>query len=315
MGIFFVGFAAGVLLWGHLADTRGRRPAMLAGLALGLAGTLCALAAPAYPWLLAGRFLQALGLAACSVVTQTVLRDCLDGPRLTHYFVTLGTVLAWSPAVGPLTGQVLADGHGYGGVLAAIAVVVALLLGAVAWRWRETRPAPTGAVPLAALARRMLTDGALRLAVQRVAGLNLLVFSFYAAGPFMTGSLPGLGFGWVGLGVALAGSLGAACNRRLPATASAAIRCGMACAASRWARRRRRWPWRGGRSPAGCGPPRPCPCSSATAWRYPICWDRRCVAMAIAWAAPAHCSAWPTTACWDWDWRPRRGCRSIRRCR
>ncbi|MFY3672576.1 MFS transporter, partial [Achromobacter xylosoxidans] len=233
MGIFFVGFAAGVLLWGHLADTRGRRPAMLAGLALGLAGTLCALAAPAYPWLLAGRFLQALGLAACSVVTQTVLRDCLDGPRLTHYFVTLGTVLAWSPAVGPLTGQVLADGHGYAGVLAAIAVVVALLLGAVAWRWRETRPAPTGAVPLAALARRMLADGALRLAVQRVAGLNLLVFSFYAAGPFMTGSLPGLGFGWVGLGVALAGSLGAACNRRLPATAGAAIRVrhGLRCVA------------------------------------------------------------------------------------
>ncbi|CUI63075.1 Multidrug resistance protein D [Achromobacter xylosoxidans] len=233
MGIFFVGFAAGVLLWGHLADTRGRRPAMLAGLALGLAGTLCALAAPAYPWLLAGRFLQALGLAACSVVTQTVLRDCLDGPRLTHYFVTLGTVLAWSPAVGPLTGQVLADGHGYGGVLAAIAVVVALLLGSVAWRWRETRPAPTGAVPLTALARRMLADGALRLAVQRVAGLNLLVFSFYAAGPFMTGSLPGLGFGWVGLGVALAGSLGAACNRRLPATAGAAIRVrhGLRCVA------------------------------------------------------------------------------------
>lgn len=233
MGIFFVGFAAGVLLWGHLADTRGRRPAMLAGLAPGLAGTLCALAAPAYPWLLAGRFLQALGLAACSVVTQTVLRDCLDGPRLTHYFVTLGTVLAWSPAVGPLTGQVLADGHGYGGVLAAIAVVVALLLGSVAWRWRETRPAPTGAVPLTALARRMLADGALRLAVQRVAGLNLLVFSFYAAGPFMTGSLPGLGFGWVGLGVALAGSLGAACNRRLPATAGAAIRVrhGLRCVA------------------------------------------------------------------------------------
>ncbi|WP_051429161.1 MFS transporter, partial [Achromobacter xylosoxidans] len=233
MGIFFVGFAAGVLLWGHLADTRGRRPAMLAGLALGLAGTLCALAAPAYPWLLAGRFLQALGLAACSVVTQTVLRDCLDGPRLTHYFVTLGTVLAWSPAVGPLTGQALADGHGYGGVLAAIAVVVALLLGSVAWRWRETRPAPTGAVPLVALARRMLADGALRLAVQRVAGLNLLVFSFYAAGPFMTGSLPGLGFGWVGLGVALAGSLGAACNRRLPAAAGAAIRVryGLRCVA------------------------------------------------------------------------------------
>ncbi|MFY2566491.1 MFS transporter [Achromobacter ruhlandii] len=233
MGIFFVGFAAGVLLWGHVADVRGRRPAMLAGLALGLAGTLCALAAPAYPWLLAGRFLQALGLAACSVVTQTVLRDCLDGARLTRYFVTLGAVLAWSPAVGPLAGQLLADRQGYPGVLAAIAAAVAALLGSVAWHWGETRPAVTAPAPLARLARQMLADGALRLAVLRVAGLNLLVFSFYAAGPFMTGALPGLGFGWVGLGVALAGSLGAACNRRLPATADAAmrVRYGLRCVA------------------------------------------------------------------------------------
>lgn len=233
MGVFFIGFAVGVLLWGHLADTWGRRPAMLAGLATGLAGTLCALAAPHYGWLLGGRFVQALGLAACSVVTQTVLRDCLDGPRLTRTFVTLGAVLAWSPAVGPLTGQLLADRHGYAGVLATLAVVIALLLGSVAWRWHETRPARTGHVPLAALAGQMLADAALRLAVLRVAGLNLLVFSFYAAGPFMTGPLPGLGFGWVGLGVALVGSLGAAANRRLPAAADAErrVRYGLRCVA------------------------------------------------------------------------------------
>lgn len=233
MGVFFVGFAAGVFLWGHLADTWGRRPAMLAGLATGLAGTLGALAAPHYAALLGGRFVQALGLAACSVVTQTALRDCLDVPRLTRTFVTLGAVLAWSPAVGPLTGQLLADRHGYAGVLATLAVVIALLLGSVAWRWHETRPARTGHVPLAALAGQMLADAALRLAVLRVAGLNLLVFSFYAAGPFMTGPLPGLGFGWVGLGVALVGSLGAAANRRLPAAADAErrVRYGLRCVA------------------------------------------------------------------------------------
>lgn len=233
MGVFFIGFAAGVLLWGHLADAWGRRPAMLAGLATGLAGTLCALAAPHFGWLLAGRFVQALGLAACSVVTQTVLRDCLEGPRLTRTFVTLGTVLAWSPAVGPLTGQWLADRQGYGGVLATLAAAVALLLGSVAWRWNETRPARAVQAPLTALARAMLADAALRLAVLRVAGLNLLVFSFYGAGPFMTGPLPGLGFGWVGLGVALVGSLGAAANRRLPAAADAErrVRYGLRCVA------------------------------------------------------------------------------------
>ena len=52
MGIFFLGFALGVLLWGHLADVWGRRPALLAGLATGLAGTLCALTAPTFEVLL-----------------------------------------------------------------------------------------------------------------------------------------------------------------------------------------------------------------------------------------------------------------------
>lgn len=226
MGVFFVGFACGVLLWGQLADAWGRRPALLTALAISLAGTLGAAVAPHYEWLLAGRFVQALGLAACSVVTQTLLRDCLAGEPLTRYFVTLGAVLAWSPAVGPLTGQLVAQRQGYAGVLTAIALAIAALLLCALRHWRETRPAATTLVPLAALARQMLADADLRVAVLRVAGLNLLVFSFYAAGPFMTGELPGLGFGWVGLGVALAGTLGAMLNRLLPAASSADTRVG-----------------------------------------------------------------------------------------
>lgn len=234
MGIFFVGFAGGVLLWGLLADAWGRRPALLAALATGLAGTLCAGLAPDYAWLLAGRFIQALGLAACSVVTQTMLRDCLAGGPLTRYFVTLGAVLAWSPAAGPLTGQWVADRYGYAGVLAVIALVIAGLLFFAARHWRETRPAHTPAVSLPTLGRRMLADAGLRRTVLCVAGLNLLVFSFYAAGPFMTGPLPGLGFGWIGLGVALAGSLGASLNRYLPATLDAhgRVRHGLRCVAA-----------------------------------------------------------------------------------
>ncbi len=234
MGIFFVGFAGGVLLWGLIADAWGRRPALLAALATGLAGTLCASAAPDYAWLLAGRFVQALGLAACSVVTQTLLRDCLTGAPLTRYFVTLGAVLAWSPAVGPLAGQLVSDRYGYAGVLATIALLIAGLLFFAARHWRETRPAHLPAVSLPALGRRMLADAGVRRTVLCVAGLNLLVFSFYAAGPFMTAPLPGLGFGWAGLGVALAGSLGAALNRYLPATldADGRVRHGLRCTAA-----------------------------------------------------------------------------------
>jgi len=224
MGVFFLGFAVGVLLWGHLADAWGRRPALLGGLTVGLAGTTGALLAPDIGLLLLGRFVQALGLATCSVTTQTLLRDRLSGEPLTRYFVTLGAVLAWSPAVGPLAGQLVSDRQGYQGVMAAIALAVSLALLAGIALLRETRGEAARTVALPALARQMLGDAGLRRAAVLVAGLNLLAFSFYSAGPFMTGPLPGLGFGWIGLAVALAGTLGALFNRRLPNSAGPAQR-------------------------------------------------------------------------------------------
>ena len=82
MSLFFLGFSAGVLLWGQVADRWGRRPALLLGLALALAGTAWGIVAPSYAALLAGRFVQALGMATCSVTTQTLLRDRLSGAPL-----------------------------------------------------------------------------------------------------------------------------------------------------------------------------------------------------------------------------------------
>jgi MFS family permease len=216
MGIFFLGFSAGVFMWGHVSDRWGRRPALLLGLALALAGTMGVGLAPNYEWLLLGRFVQALGMATCSVTTQTILRDQLAGVALNRYFVTLGMVLSWSPAVGPLAGQIMSDWHGYQGVFCVIGALVLVLIASGARYLKETRPQTALNTSMTSLALRMMRDRSLWRAALLVAGLNTLVFSFYAAGPFMVGHLSGLGFGWIGLAVALAGSLGAACNRRLP---------------------------------------------------------------------------------------------------
>ena len=94
MGIFLLGFSAGVLLWGHVSDRWGRRPALLLGLTLAFAGTIGATFGPNYELLLLGRFVQAVGMATCSVTTQTILRDRLSGDALTRFFVTLGMVLS-----------------------------------------------------------------------------------------------------------------------------------------------------------------------------------------------------------------------------
>ncbi|MBG6434673.1 multidrug effflux MFS transporter [Pseudomonas aeruginosa] len=237
MALFFVGFAPGIWLWGWLADRLGRRPALLGGLGLAARAPFGAGASTDYSYLLACRLVQGLGLATCSVTVQASLRDVLQGPALMSYFVTLGAVLAWSPAVGPLGGQWLADLGGHPAVFATLAVLLASLAALVVPAWPETRPLLAGTPEPATLAifRRVLADRPLQTRALLVAVLNVLVVSFYAAGPFMVGDLPGLGFGWIGLAIAIAGSLGALLNRRLPRTWNSArrVRLGLALAAAR----------------------------------------------------------------------------------
>ena len=86
MSLYLFGFAAGVLLWGRLADRIGRRPALLCGLGVFAVAALGGLLAGSFGQVLLAQALAAVGAAAASVVTQTVLRDHLQGPALAQAF-------------------------------------------------------------------------------------------------------------------------------------------------------------------------------------------------------------------------------------
>jgi hypothetical protein len=73
--LFLVGIAVGQPIYGPLSDCYGRRPVLLGGLGIGLAGSLLCLTAPTIDILLAGRFLQAFG--CCVGGERTCL--CDDG--------------------------------------------------------------------------------------------------------------------------------------------------------------------------------------------------------------------------------------------
>ncbi|MDF5987513.1 MFS transporter [Pseudomonas aeruginosa] len=149
---------------------------MLGGLGLAALATFGAWASTDYSYLLACRLVQGLGLATCSVTVQASLRDVLQGPALMSYFVTLGAVLAWSPAVGPLGGQWLADLGGHPAVFATLAVLLASLAALVVPAWPETRPLLAGTPEPATLAifRRVLADRPLQTRALLVAVLNVL---------------------------------------------------------------------------------------------------------------------------------------------
>ncbi|EIW9476521.1 MULTISPECIES: MFS transporter [Klebsiella] len=217
LAVYFIGFAIGVLFWGWFSDRRGRRPALLLGLAVYTAGCMLALAAPNFGVLLAARILAAFGAAIGSVVGQTVLRDAFEGRQLAAIFSFVGMALAISPAIGVYSGGVLAGWWGMYGVFSALALLAATLLLLCAAVMPETRPSRTANQALWPLLLRMMVDTKIRLAVALVAALNIGLFSYYSQGPFLFArlGLDARAFGYSGMALAAGALAGAQGNRLL----------------------------------------------------------------------------------------------------
>ncbi|MCF5703577.1 MFS transporter [Pseudomonas syringae] len=225
LSVYFLAFAVGVVVWGHLCDRIGRRPAMLAGLAIYVAATLFGLWVSSFNGLLLAQMLAAFGAAVGSVVTQTVLRDRFQGAELAQVFSLVGIALAASPALGLFSGASLVQAFGYRGVLGALLLVATLL-----WLWSlyalpETRPQPSPQVCLWQTLRCMLCDPGIWRSALWIASFNVALFSYYSLGPFIFQRL-GLSadwFGYSGVILALGSGIGAGCNKRLLQTGIATL--------------------------------------------------------------------------------------------
>jgi MFS transporter, DHA1 family, multidrug resistance protein len=102
--VFFIGLALGQLFYGPLSDRYGRRPPLLAGIALyTLASAACALA-PSIEALLIGRFIQALGGCAGMTIAMAVVRDRYDPREGARTLSLLMLVMGVAPILAPLAG-------------------------------------------------------------------------------------------------------------------------------------------------------------------------------------------------------------------
>lgn len=215
--VYLLAFAFGVVGWGCACDRIGRRPAMLAGLALYAAASVLALVVTTFKGLLVAQALAALGAAVGSVVTQTILRDRFSGAELAKTFSLVGMVLAVSPAIGLFVGSGLVQEFGYKGVLFSLLALSALL-----WTWSaltlpETRPAMSTQVSLLATLRMMLCDKSIWHSAVLVAAFNVAMMSYYVIGPFVfqrMNASPEL-YGYSGVALAVGASFGAWLNRQL----------------------------------------------------------------------------------------------------
>ena len=106
---YFLTATAVTPLYGKLADIKGRRPVMIAGVAIFLVGSvLCALA-PSMGVLIVARALQGIGGGGLIALAQTIIGDIVPPYERARYMVYISGTWAIASIAGPVLGGVFAE--------------------------------------------------------------------------------------------------------------------------------------------------------------------------------------------------------------
>lgn len=135
---YLVGLAVGQLVWGHVSDILGRRRPLLIGLALYVAGSLAALLAPSFAWLIVARIGQGIGGAAARTIGTAIVRDTFSGRDMARTMSLVMMVFIIVPMVAPSAGQALLHVGTWRWSFAALLVTGVIAMTWVAVRLPET---------------------------------------------------------------------------------------------------------------------------------------------------------------------------------
>jgi DHA1 family bicyclomycin/chloramphenicol resistance-like MFS transporter len=150
---YFIGLAAGMLLWGPLSDRYGRKPVLLAGLATMLVSSIIGSLMASVAAVALARLAQGLAMSSGAVIARSIVRDLHAHEQAARLLSRMTIVFSIVPIAAPLAGAALAGAAGWQAVFACMAAISAVLLAAVAYGLRETAPAERRSVELAAVLR------------------------------------------------------------------------------------------------------------------------------------------------------------------
>lgn len=203
LSLFLAVFALAQLVVGPLSDRLGRRPVVLGGLLVFIAGSLVCAVAGDLRLLLAGRGLQAAGVAAASVLARAAARDRFEGAPLAALLGRIMVVMAAAPGLSPLLGGLVQAAWGWRALFTVLMLSGLAVAAAYAGIVGETLPAERRRHQpprdLALGYGRLLADARfLRPALATAAILGAL-FAFFGTAPLVLTR----GFGFSALQVGL----------------------------------------------------------------------------------------------------------------
>ena len=132
--------AVTTLVYGALSDRYGRRPVLLGGLVLFIAGIALAALAPSVEWFIAGRLLQAIGAGCGVALARAIARDAYGPEFLVKAIAYLTMAYTIGPMISPLVGGILVDAFGWRSIFWFAFIIGCLILLSATISLHETRP-------------------------------------------------------------------------------------------------------------------------------------------------------------------------------
>lgn len=103
----FLGMALGLMLYGPISDSYGRKRAIYLGIVIFLVGSLISSLSTNFTLMLVGRVIQGFGAAACRVVTLAMIRDNFSGKEMGRVMSLIMMIFIMVPALAPSLGQLV----------------------------------------------------------------------------------------------------------------------------------------------------------------------------------------------------------------
>ncbi len=116
VGFIFIGMIIGQIIYGPLADSIGRKPALYTGLFLFIIGSLISWSSTNLMVMLLGRFIQGIGVSGPRIVTIAIVRDKYHGRDMAYIMSMVMGIFILVPAIAPSIGQVIIHTSGWRGI-------------------------------------------------------------------------------------------------------------------------------------------------------------------------------------------------------